>query len=110
MDLAPKILLASANDNIRSPARRDRLNPIPREFVALTGKVLNGRDAYRRAGLSLRGTRTLQALGYLAPDDLPRPGWAWRPGERRQLERAKAVRGCGPHTIRTLRCWLSEGW
>jgi hypothetical protein len=107
---APSFLLACANGNMRARAGLVRQSPFSPEFFALSKRVLDGRDAYRRAGLSERGTRVLQALGYLAPTDLQSPTWTRSPGEPGLLDRAAGVRGCGPMTMRALRLWLSEAW
>ena len=108
MHQAPKLLLVSANDNI--PTSGPNSGSISPEFVALAGRVMFGRESYRRAGLSARGTRVLQALGYLAPDDLPRPDFARQLGEPTLLKRAEAVQGCGPRTMDALQGWLAKAW
>ena len=72
------------------------------EFLDLAGRVLDGRAAYRAEGLSARGTRVLQALGYLAPFDLFGTSWAARPGDPGLHIRAKAVPGCGAATLHDL--------
>ena len=107
---ALKILLTSSNDNVRAPLDRARPSAVSPQFFALAKRVLDGRDAYRSAGLSARGTRVLQALGYLAPIDVQPPTWERSLGEPSLLDRAADVRGCGPATMQGLRRWLSEAW
>lgn len=98
------------------PTRKERPTAVvghsvaSQEFLDLAGRVLDGRAAYRAEGLSARGTRVLQALGYLAPFDLFGTIWAARPGDPGLHIRAKAVPGCGAATLRDLEAWLSRPW
>ncbi len=109
MNRPAAIVLAAANDNARYDASRgaSRFSP---DFFALANRVLDGRTAWRRSGLSGRGVRIMQALGYLAPADLPPPVL----GEVREtpplLIRAAALKGCGPQTLNDLRLWLAGVW
>ncbi|WP_309606331.1 hypothetical protein [Phenylobacterium sp.] len=79
-------------------------------FLELAARVLDGRAAYRAQGLSARGTRVLQALGYLSPVELFGARWDDRPGDPGLRGRALELRGCGPATLRDLQAWLSRPW
>lgn len=80
------------------------------EFLKLMARVLDGRAAFRAEGLSARGTRVLQALGYLAPIDLAGTHWAEQPGDPGLRSRATALSGCGPATLCSLQAWFNRPW
>lgn len=107
-DPAPRRLLTAANGN--APTAGALSSACFPEFFVLAERILSGRKAYRGAGLSPGGTRILQAMGYLAPSDLPTP----KPLGSRQsptlLDRAAGIPGCGERTLDELRRWLSAAW
>ena len=79
-------------------------------FLELATRVLDGRAAFRAQGLSARGTRVPQALGYLSPVDLFGARSEDRPGDAGLRTRAAELRGCGPATLGEIRAWLSQPW
>ena len=106
----PVWLLTAANDNLLNEPRASIPSALPEEFFALIDRVMQGREAYRRSGLSSRGVRALQALGYLLPTDLGLPDFGGRPKAFNLLARVRALPGCGPRTEANLALWLSNLW
>ena len=106
----PIWLLTAANDNAAIQPWPLLASRLPPEFFQLIDRVIKGRDAYRRSGLSTRGARALQALGYLLPTDLGPPDFGGRSRAYSLLARVRALSGCGPRTEADVTAWLCNLW